>query len=141
MTGGDWDTTTLYRDGEEFLASQLYIDLKTMRDEYGETLRGGIENGGEMTAFVVPQDTDQQVAIFPGKIDLDFPTHKVVIENSTPNFAIEFTRVWLDNNDITDQVVEMIVNIDAVNNEVSAYVIVRKPHFFGSDEVATYTLL
>ncbi len=141
-TGGDWDSTTLYDNGQEFQASKLFIQLNAARDLDGRPIRGGLGNGGSMTAYVLPQGDDAaEVAIFPGKIDLEVPTHKVTIENTSPQFAIEFTRVWLDGNDVTDQAVDFEFNVDAVNNEVSGYLTLYKPHFLGADEVATYNLL
>jgi hypothetical protein len=140
-TEGSWDSTTLYLNGTEFPANQLFIELQTTRDYNGNYMRNGLANGGQMTAYVRPQDGSADYAIFPGKIDLECPTHKLTIENETPNFMVEFTRVWIDGEDISNQVVEIQVNIDAVNDQVGAYVIVYKPHFLGADEVATYTLI
>lgn len=141
-TGGDWDSTSLYNNGQEFLANQLYISLSTGRDLDGSPMRGGLGNGGSMTAYVLPQeDNAGEFAIFPGKIDLEVPTHKVTVENTSPQFAIEFTRVWLDGNDVTDQVVDLEINVDAVNNQVSGYITIYVHHFLASDEVATYNLL
>lgn len=140
-TGGDWDSTSLFRDGQEFMAAQLFVSLQTPRDYDGQPIRGGLRNGGEMTAYATPQDTSGDVAIFPGKIDLEFPTHKLTIENQTPNFAIEFTQVFLDERDITAEVIEIQINIDANSNQVEGFIVLYKPHFFGADEVATYTLI
>lgn len=141
-TGGDWDSTTLYNNGQEFLASKLSIELETARDFDGSPVRGGLSNGGTMTAYALPQDDDSsEFAIFPGKIDLEVPTHKLTIENTSPQFAIEFTRVWLDGVEVTDQVVEISVLVDAANNQVSGSITVYKPHFIAADEVATYNLL
>jgi hypothetical protein len=141
-TSGDWDGTTLYNNGDEYVADRLYIDLKAGRDDYGNYMRGGLVNGnGEATALVVPQGTSQEVGIFPGKIDLEFPMHKVTLTNDTPQFAIEFTRIVLDSVDVTDQVVDFVTDIDAVNNNVQAYIMLYKPHFLSADEVATMNLL
>jgi hypothetical protein len=141
-TGGDWDSTTLYNNGEEFASSKLFIELSTNRDLDGRPIRGGLSNGGSMTAYVLPQgDNPDEYAIFPGKIDIEVPTHKVTIENTSPQFAIEFTRVWLDGNEVTEQVTDIEINVDAVNNQVSGYITVFKPHFLAADEVATYNLL
>src|ERR1700722_6258664 len=113
-TGGDWDSTTLFLNGQEFPANRLFIQLATGRDQFGDPCRGGLGNGGDMTAYVLPQDDTQgQYAIFPGKIDLEFPLHKLSIENSSPQFAIEFTRVVMDNEDITDKIVDLQIDIDA----------------------------
>lgn len=94
-----------------------------------------------MTAYATSLDEGQEVAIFPGKIDLEFPTHKVSIENATPQFAIEMTRVWIDEQDVSHEVSEILINIDSERNEVEAYIVLFKPRLFGADEVATYALL
>ena len=141
-TGGDWDSTTLYNNGQEFAANKLFIQLNTTRDMDGRPMRGGLRNGGSMTAYVLPQDDNAgEYAIFPGKIDLEVPTHKVTIENTSPQFAIEFTQIWLDGSDVTDQVTDLEVTVDAINNQVSGFVTLFKPHFITADEVATYNLL
>src|SRR5437764_1254038 len=94
-TQGDWDTTTLFNNNEEVMAAQLFVELKAGRDEFGNPDRGGIGNGGEMTAIVRPQDDPQsEVGIFPGRLEMKFPGHTLVIENTHPTFAFEFTRVW-----------------------------------------------
>ena len=141
-TGGDWDSTNLFLNGEAFPAARLFIQLECGRDEYGNFVRGGLSVGGDMQAFVQSQDPSiPEQAIFPGRIDLEFPTHKVVIENNSPMFAIEMTSIQIDGREVSGEITEMIVNIDAINDEVSAYLTVFKPHFFGADEVLTYTLL
>jgi len=141
-TGGDWDSTTLFLNGDEFPASKLYIELITGRDEFGDLVRGGLGNGGQMSASILPQeDGSYEQAIFPGRIDLEFPTHKVTIENNSPMFAIEMTSVVLDGIDISGEITELQVNIDAIANEVSAFLTVYRPHVFASDEVVTYNLL
>ena len=141
-TGGDWDSTTLFLNGQEFAAAQLFINLETGRDDYGQPARGGIGNGGDMTAYVQPQDTSQgQYVIFPGKIDLEFPLHKISIENPSPQFAIEFTRIVMDNEDVTDRVVDLQVDIDAINDRANAYLSLYRPHFLGADEVASFNLI
>ena len=141
-TGGDWDSTTLFLNGTEFQASKLFIELQTGRDEFGNMVRGGLSNGGQMQAFVVPQEDGMpEQAIFPGRIDFEFPTHRVTIENQSPMFAIEMTTVILDGQDVSTEVTEIQINIDAVNDDVSAYLTLYRPHVFAADEVATYTLI
>jgi hypothetical protein len=141
-TGGDWDTTSLYLNGEEFPADQLMIQIETGRDDYGEPRKGGLSNGGQATAFVMPQKVGEgEWALFPGKIDLEFPTHKVTIENQSPMFALELTRVWLDNEDVSDKLLDLTIDIDAVQNRATAYLTLFKPRFLGADEIATYTLI
>ncbi|MHB8635094.1 MAG: hypothetical protein ACYC96_01320 [Fimbriimonadaceae bacterium] len=141
-TSGDWDSTTLFNNGDEYVADRLYIDLKAGRDDFGNFVRGGLVNGSaDATALVVPQGTTQEVGIFPGRIDLEFPTHKVTITNDTPQFAIEFTRIVLDGADVTEQVVDFVTDIDAVNNNVQGYIMLYKPHLLAADEVATINFL
>ena len=141
-TGGDWDTTSLYLNGENFPSNRLFVKFETGRDYDGEPRKGGLSNGGEASASVLPEQTGAgEWAIFPGKIDLEFPTHKVTIENQSPTFAIELTRVWLDEREISDELLDLEIDVDAIQNRVSAYLTLFKPHFFGADEVATYTLL
>lgn len=141
-TGGDWDSTTLFLNGENYPATRLYLGLQTGRDAYGNPRRGGLRNGGQMEALVIPQDQSaREQAIFPGRIDLEFPRHRLTIINETPMFAIEMTSIVLDGQDVSDQILEMEINIDAVANEASAYLNLFKPHLIGADEIATYNLL
>jgi len=141
-TGGDWDTTSLYLNGENFPSQRLLIQIETGRDYNGDPRRGGLSNGGQATALVQPEQSGAgEWAIFPGKIDLEFPTHKVTIENQSPTFAIELTKVWLDNVDVSAELLDLMIDVNAIDNQVSAYLTLYKPHLFGADEVATYTLL
>lgn len=140
-TSGDWDSTSLWFNGDMYPALKLYIELVSPTNSDGTPLKRALQQGAEMTAFATPQESGPDLAIFPGKIDLEFPTHKLTIENVTPQFAIEMTRIWLDNREITDEVTEIRINIDAERNEVEAFVVILKPHLFGADEVATYALL
>ncbi len=95
-----------------------------------------------MQAYILPQDDDAtEQAIFPGKIDLEFPTHKVTIENESPMFAVEMTTIWLDGQEVSGEITELQINIDAINNEVSAFLTLYRPHVFAADEVATYNLI
>src|SRR5690349_19375563 len=94
-TQGDWDTTTLYNNGEQVFADELFVEMHAGRDAYGNPVRGGVSDSGEMTAFIRPQENpDQEAPIFPGHLEIDFPGHKLVLENVHPAFAFEFTRVW-----------------------------------------------
>ena len=142
QTGGDWDTTTLANNGQEVLAAQLFVELKAGRDAYGEPDRGGVLNGGELTATIRTQaDPDTPEGIFPGRIEMDFPGHSLQIENTHPTFSFEFTRVWYNGRDVTDKIMDLYVDINAVDNVVQAYVTLYKAHWLGSDEVATYNII
>ncbi len=141
-TGGDWDSTTLYNNSVEYLASQLYVELHAGRDAYGDPNLGGVFDGGEITATVHPQNNpNSEEGIFPGRLQMRFPNHEIVIENTHPGFAFEFTRIFFDNRDVSNNIVDLLVNIDAVQNVVQAYITLYKAHWLTSDEVATYTIL
>lgn len=140
-TGGDWDSTLLLCDGEEVTAERLLVELRAGRDEDGEPCRGGVGAGGQMTATIRVPEADQPEAIFPGKLDMVFPKHRVSIVNEHPGFAFEQTKVWLDDREITAQVVEVIVDIDAVENNVRAFLVLYRTRFLAAPEVATYNLL
>ena len=141
-TGGNWDTTTLHNNNQEFPASELLVELHAGRDEDGEPAVGGVRLGGEMTAIIRPQDTpEQEFGIFPGILKMVFPGHVIEIQNTHPAFAFEFTRIMYNGTDATAHVVDLYVDINAVDNIVKAYITLYKPHWIGSDEVATYTIL
>ena len=141
-TGGDWDSTTLFNNGMEVMAAQLFVEIHAGRDGYGDPMAGGISNGGEVTAIVRPQDNPRdQLGIFPGRLELNFPGNVVVIENVHPMFAFEYTRVWFNGIDATNNVVDIYVDINAVENIVQGYITLYKPHWIASDEVATYNLI
>ncbi len=141
-TGGDWDTTTLFNNGEEVLATQLFVELHCGRDQWGNPADGGVGNGGELTAIVrLQEDPNREVGIFPGRLEMIFPRHNLTMENTHPGFAFEFTRIWYNGHDVTDDVVDLMVNIDAVNNQVQAYITVYRSHWIAQDEVATYNII
>ena len=87
-TGGDWDSTTLYDDGQEVLATELFVELHAGRDMDGDPVAGGVTTGGEFEAFIRPQDNpERQVPIFPGRIKFLFPGHEVLVETGAgPNW-------------------------------------------------------
>jgi len=141
-TGGDWDSTTLFNNGQEVLASQLYVEIHAGRDGWGDPNRGGIYAGGDINAIVRTQDDpDNQIGIFPGRLEMDFPGHSLIIENTHPMFAFEFTRVTYNGTDVTGNVVDLLVNIDADNNIVQANITLYKAHWLSADEVATYNII
>lgn len=142
QTGGDWDNTTLYNNGVEVPAAQLFVELRAGRDEYDNPIKGGIYDGTDLTAIVRPQDDpDTMLDILPGKLTLVFPGHTVVVENYHPLAAPEATRVWYNNQDVTNRVVDVYIDINAQDDTVKAFVSVYKPHFISTDEVVTYTIV
>lgn len=140
-TGGDWDSTTLFSNGAEVLAAQLFIELRAGRDDYGNPDRGGIYAGTEMTAIVRPQETPHEpVDILPGRITITFPGHEIVIENRHPFVEPDNTQVWYNGDNVTERVVDVYVDVNAADDVVQAFVTVYKPHWIRADEVITYSI-
>ena len=141
-TGGDWDSTTLFSNGFEIAAAQLFIELRAGRDDWGEPIHGGIFEGADLTALVRPaEDPYSPWDIFPGRITLDFPGYSLAMENNHPEVYLPHTRVYLNGEDITERVVDFVVDINAVDNLVSAYVTIYKSRFWRRDEVITHTII
>ena len=141
-TQGDWDTTTLICNGEEFLAAQMFVHLVAGRDDFGEPTSGGIYLGGEITAIVRPQDNpNEEIGILPGRLEMRFPNHQIVIENMHPGFAFEATRVYYNGSDVTDDVLEVLVDIDSIRNNVEAHLMLYRDRFLLRDEIATFKIL
>jgi len=127
QTGGDWSSTTLYNNGVEVLAAQLFVQILAGRDDWGNPIRGGIYDGTDLTALVRPQqDPDEAWDILPGRVTLTFPGHVVVLENYHPMVDPDATRY---------------MDINAMDDIVKAYVTVYKPHWIKTDEVITYTIV
>lgn len=141
-TGGDWDSTTLYNNGREVPAAQLYIELRAGRDEWGNPVSGGIFEGADLSALIRPADNPMApFDILPGRIALDFPGYSLVLENFHPGVYLESTRVWMNGRDITDEVIDLYVDINAVDDVVTAWVAVYKDRFLFRDEVITHTII
>ena len=142
QTGGDWDSTTLYNNGQEVEAAQLFIELRAGRDEWDNPMRGGIYDGTELTAIVRPQaNPDYPVDILPGRITLTFPGHTIVVENYHPMVELTATRVYYNGQEITDRVIDVYIDVNATDDAVKAFVSLYKSHFFRTDEVMTYTIV
>lgn len=141
-TGGDWETTYLHNHGQEVLAAQLFVELQAGRDGFGEPNEGGIQLGGDLNALVrLQDDPEEPYSILPGRLELQFPGHSVVLENGHPHGHFEYTNVWFNNRNVTEQIIELYVDINAVDNVVQAFITIFKPRWFGDDEVATFQLI
>ena len=142
QTGGEWASTTLYSSGVEVPAAQLFVEVRAGRDEYDNPMQGGIYDGTLLTAFVRPQDSpDYPADILPGRLTLTFPGHEIVLENYHPLVEPQATRVWYNGQDITRRVVDVYVDVNALDDRVQAFVSVYKPHWISTDEVVTYAIV
>ena len=141
-TGGDWDSTTLYNNGQEVMANQLFVDAQVAGNDFGEPDSGGVSLGGDFTAYIVSQaQPDAQTPIFPGRLVIRVPNHEVVVENNNPQFLFEATQVWLDQREVSGNLLQLHLDVDAVNNNVQGYISLYKAHFLTADDVATVNLL
>lgn len=142
QTGGDWSSTTLYNNGVEVQAAQLFVEVRAGRDEYDNPMKGGVYDGTDLTAYVRPQDNPEvSVDVLPGKLILAFPGHEIVLENYHPLVDPQATRVWYNGQDVTNRVVDVYVDVNAQDDIVKAFVSVYKPRFLSTDEVITYTIV
>ncbi|GAB4455458.1 MAG: hypothetical protein OHK0029_11610 [Armatimonadaceae bacterium] len=141
-TNGTWDGTTLFNNGMEVMAAQLFVELRAGRDEWGEPVDGGIFEGAELTALVRPQDDPYDPwDIFPGRVTLSFPGYHIVIENYHPAVYLQNTRVFLNDENISERVIDVYVDVNALDDVVSAYITVYKNNWFRRDEVITHTIV
>ena len=141
-TGGDWDSTTLFESGNEVAADRLYVELRAGRNDNGDPMNGGVQDGSDFTAYVAPSDNPEQPwDVFPGRLMLVFPEYQVVLENTHPEGDLNYLHIWLNNDEITNKVVDLVVDINAPEDSASGFVTVFKGHFFVRDEIITYTVL
>jgi hypothetical protein len=140
-TEGDWPSTTLYSGSEEVAAVQLYLRLEAGREENGEPAAGGILLGGQLSAFVRPAEAPEEtIDVFPGRLELQFPGHTILVENLHPNADFLHTRVWYNRREVTRNVLEVFVDINAAEDSVRAFVTLYRARWWTTDEVATYTI-
>lgn len=141
-TGGDWDSTTLHNQGYEVPAAQMRVELRAGRDEWDEPTAGGIREGADLAAYIRPQDSPERpYDILPGRLTLEFPGYTVVLENSHPRVETEYTRVWLNGEEVTERIVDLYVDINAIDDVAEAWLSLYKTRWFRRDELTTYTLL
>jgi hypothetical protein len=149
-TLGDWDTTTLYQDrGQgkmEISASRFYLRLRAGRDEEGEIVGGGIALGGDMEGHIVPLDesgepADHQLGLFPGRVEMRLLTERLVVENDHPDLVWSATRVWINEQERTSDIVDVLVEIDYPEDLQMATYAVYKRRLLGTDEVRTRKIM
>ena len=142
QTGGDWSNTTLFNNGAEVMAAQLFVEIRAGRDDWGNPVQGGIYDGTELTAIIRPQDDpDSPYDILPGRVTMQFPEHTITLENFHPMMDLDATHVWFNGEDVTNRIVDLYVDVNAVDDIVSVYITVYKPHWIAADEVITYTII
>jgi hypothetical protein len=141
-TGGDWDSTTLFNNGVEVPAAQLFVELRAGRDDWGNPTDGGIFEGADLTAIIRPaEDPMNPFDILPGRLTMDFPGYQIVLENFHPGVYLEQTHIFMNGDNITDRVVDLYVDINAADDVVAAWVSVYRNRFLFRDEVVTHTII
>lgn len=120
-TGGSWDSTTLYNNGQEVMAAQLFVELNAGRDYDGAPTDGGVLAGAELTALVRPQDDPMNPwDILPGRLTMEFPGNIIILENSHPAVNLEDSQILLNGENVTERIVDLFVDINAVDDIASA---------------------
>jgi hypothetical protein len=149
-TLGDWDTTTLFQQraetSAELPAARFFLRLRAGRDEDGEIVGGGIGACGELEASVTPLGADGEPAaddlpLFPGRVVMRLLTETVEVENQDPDLAWRATRVWINDQERTGDIVDLLVDIDYPQDRRVASYSVFKKHLFGADEVQTRRIM
>lgn len=141
-TEGDWDSTTLFEGGVEVHADRLYVELRAGRDDYGDPIGGGLRDGADFTAYVSPSENPGQPwDIFPGRLTLTFPESEVILENTHPECDLNYLHIWLNGEEVSNRIIDLVVDINAPEDSASAFITVFKNHLFTRDEVITNTLL
>lgn len=144
-TLGDWESTTLHQDWgngfKEVPAARFYLRLRASRDEEGEIVGGGIRAQGEVEAVITPLDEEGEpkpearIAMLPGRIEMQLQTERVIVENLHPDSIWAATRVWINDQDRTGDIVDLLVEFDYPEDRRLASYAVFKKRLFGANEV------
>lgn len=150
QTSGSWDTTSVIYNGQNWDAARcFFVELRTDGD-------WGVSDGGEITGtatFVDPSvnqaDYSDPLAmptiitpIFPGRISFTAvgkPT--ITIENIDPDFEFLNTVVMMDGVDISNDIVALKFDIDAINDAVTGWVKYISSAILGLEDITTLYIL
>lgn len=140
---GTWEGTTLTNGGLEVPAAELYLMLQTGRNEFGEPVPGGVNLGGDSEAFYrLSEYPDVQQGIFPGRIVLQLPGGSMSIENWNPMGPVmEAMQVFYNGHLITQNLLDLELNINADANIMSCFVRIYQPNWLIGDEIVEYNLI
>jgi len=167
MTFGSWESTNLLNNQEEVAASRLFIHIECDSLQGGIKHGSAMEHYlSPMDDPSTPEnEEDLTYPLFPGRIeaDLNVPTgsvgadgqpvytrNLVVVENLHPTVNQDFTRVWFasgsggsisDDDEVTDSLLELFLQLDYPQNIVQGYLRLYKRPLFGGDSEIAITLL
>lgn len=167
MTLGTWETTNLLNNQAEIGASRLFVHIVCDSPKGGIRAGSGMEHYlCPVDDPATPQNEEQlKYPLFPGRFeaDLNLPTgykgadgadaytrNLVVVENLHPTVDQNFTRVWYvsgtggsvtDDDEITEQLLELYLELDYPQNIVRGYLRIYKKPLLGSDSEIAVTLM
>ncbi len=134
-TQGDWDTTTLTNNGEQVMASRLFVQYRALHGD-----NQGNPGAGEVTAVWFDQDNpEEEIGFFPGMLTIDVPRHKIEIVNRDPHFTFELTRIAYQGIEVTPSISEIFLEIDADKNVVQGWIGIYQTH--RNNDIETFTIL
>ena len=167
MTLGTWETTNLLNNEAEVGASRLFLHIVCDSPRGG--IQGGSGMEHYITPFDESGATQGaggvKYPLFPGRFeaDLNIPSgtknadgstaysrNLVVVENTHPTVNMDYTRVWFisgsggsvsDDDEVTDQLLELYLELDYPQNIVRGYIRIYKRPVFGRDSELAVTLM
>ncbi len=167
MTFGTWESTNLLNNQEEVGAARLFLHIVCDSDRGGIRAGSGMEHYlSPLDDPSTPIDEETlKYPLFPGRFeaDLSVPTgvknadgslvyshNLIAVENTHPTINQDYTRVWYaggtggsvsDDDEVTDQLLELYLELDYPQNIVRGYIRIYKKPLLGSDSELAVTLL
>ncbi len=110
-------------------------------DETDQPVAGGISLGGEIQAWLRPQDClDDEIPIFPGSIRFTTPLGELVLENKSPDLDFADTLVFWNGVEITNNILDVRIDVNAVDNIVESEIKIYEPRILVEDEIHSVSL-
>lgn len=166
MTLGSWETTNLLNNDQEIAASRLFLQIVCDSERGGIAGGSAMEHSVVLLdESGAPADDGQRYPLFPGRFeaDLNIPTgaknpdgapvysrNLVVVENAHPTVNMDYTRVWFasgsggsvtQDDEVTEQLLELYIELDYPQNIVRGYIRLYKHPILGRDSELAITLL
>jgi hypothetical protein len=126
-TDGTWDNTNVFNLGNPLPCRRIFLDLKTYGEADGES---GVDEGGSLTGWVDyvregfdndPNPPLDRADIFPGAIEFQIKNKVVRVECTSREGNFLDTRVFVDGFEMTEEVVRVFADIDAIDDRVTVW--------------------
>ncbi len=127
-TDGQWENTTLLVNGENVPFRAINVELVNAEENRGD---GGIDEGGDLTGlftYVAPGDDandlnapTEEATIFPGSFAWNGVGRQFRVELMDVTNDFRSTRVFVDDIEITNDIVDFNFEIDMVADSVTAW--------------------